>query len=119
MSANAKDPVLPVIRTQKLELVGPKGNVMATLTAGDSTVSLAMNDASQKGRVKIELDDKGSHILLSSADGTRETYLFLKDDGTTGVVAGKNPENPNQHPYVEILLKADGSIESNLPSEKK
>lgn len=76
---------------------------------GLPSVSLyAPGDAQQPAAV-VEVDDKGTHILLRGA-GKQEAYLFQKTDGTSGVVLASD----NGTHRGELKLGPDGSIDLAL-----
>jgi hypothetical protein len=71
---------------------------------GQPRVFLSSSDPSKPTAV-MEVDEKGTHILFDSP-GKDQTYLFQKDDGTSGVVLG----NAAGHHRGEMKLSPDGSV---------
>jgi hypothetical protein len=75
---------------------------------GQPRIALASPDRS-KPKAVLEVDDKGTHVLFEAPDG-KQSYLFQKDDGTTGVVLG----NSGGRHRGEMLLSSNGQIELAL-----
>jgi len=76
---------------------------------GLPSVSLYAGDDASKPAAVVEVDDKGTHILLRGSGG-HEAYLFQKTDGTSGVVlAGDNGAHRG-----ELKLDPNGSIDVTL-----
>ncbi|MGO8994004.1 MAG: hypothetical protein ACLQVI_11795 [Polyangiaceae bacterium] len=71
-------------------------------------VLLSAADPSKPTAV-VEVDDKGTHVLFASPT-KEESYLFQKDDGTSGVVLG----NKDGRHRGEMKLSADGSVGMTL-----
>lgn len=59
--------------------------------------------------VKLECDALGSHVLLSGG-GRAQSYLFLKNEGGSGLVFF----GPDGQRQIEVLLTADGSARWTL-----
>ncbi len=67
--------------------------------AGLSFLKMYNNTDQENAKVDISLDDKGTHLLLAGED-RQESYLFLKNDGSTGVVL----KNKNGERRAQVLL---------------
>jgi hypothetical protein len=71
---------------------------------GQPRVFLSSSDPTKPTAV-VEVDEKGTHVLFDSP-GKEQTYIFQKDDGTSGLVLG----NAAGRHRGEMKLSPDGSV---------
>lgn len=74
-----------VVRTERLELVGPDGRVRAVLACEDQTdgPALAMLDSEGKTRIIVGLSwNDMPQIQLTAPDGTARVALVVRPEGT-------------------------------------
>ena len=76
---------------------------------GDAALQLFDRDTGAK-RVEISLDAKGTHVFLAG-EGGQQSYLFLKNDGPTGVVLTDQAGKRRAQVMVDAAGKPDISTD--------
>ena len=82
-----------IVRTERLELVGPDGRVRAILACEDQTdgPALAMLDEKGKARLIVGISwNDMPQIQLTAADGTARVALVVRPDGAGMMVLAED-----------------------------
>lgn len=123
-----------VIETQEFRLVDDSGNIRARLgmneeedvelslmtlanevklkllLARDGFPSITLFNATPNSeKIDISVDEKGSHVHFGG-DQAQQSYMFLKNDGTSGfVLTGKDGQRKAQ-----IIVESDGQVRPDI-----
>jgi len=92
--------------TPTMELLGKSGEVALTV-ALDATghPAITMNNPDGGSTASLAVDPKGAHVKFDRPGGA-SSYLFLNDEGVSGVVL---LDRTGQRRY-EVLVNADGTV---------
>ena len=92
--------------TPTIELLGNSGKVALTV-ALDATghPAITLNNPDGGSTASLAVDPKGAHVKFDRPGGA-SSYLFLNDEGVSGVVL---LDSSGQRRY-EVLVNADGSV---------